>query len=196
MTRGATEPIKYLQAQFEQHSSLLVKLDALHWHIIGIVAGTAKEAVHERYWDEFENSYYQLVGDVAAHIQCAQNPVVPPNIQSLQIANISPAASEALSLIKLPAISLPQFHSSLGEWVHFRDSFKALINRNEALSNIERFHYLKSAVQGEAVRALKTLPVSDNHYEAAWEALCKRYQDIDELIDHHVGALVSIKNDP
>ena len=93
-TRSATDPIKYLQARFEQHSAILAKFDALHWRIIDIVKGTAEEAVHERYRDEFEDSYYQLVGDVTADIQCAQSPVVPPNMQGLRIANISPAASE------------------------------------------------------------------------------------------------------
>ncbi|KOX76554.1 hypothetical protein WN51_11760 [Melipona quadrifasciata] len=77
------------------------------------------------------------------------------------------ATSETLPSIRLPAIALPQFHGSLGEWFYFRDSFESLINRNESLSNIDRFHYLKSAVKGEPARALKTLPVSDSSYDAA-----------------------------
>ena len=94
--------------------------------------------------------------------------------------------AEAPSLTRLLAISLPQFHGSLGEWV--RDSFESLINRNESLRNIDRFHYLKLAVRGKPARALKTLPVSDSNYDTAWELLCKRYEDTNELIDHHVNA--------
>ena len=109
-THGATEPIESIQTRLDQNSSLLSRFDAIHWHIINIVAGTAEEAVHERYLDEFESTYYRVAGAIAAHIKRAQNPVVPPNIQGLRIANTSPAASETPSLVKLPAISLPQFH--------------------------------------------------------------------------------------
>ena len=123
------------------------------------------------------------MGAITAHIKRAQNPVVPHNMQGLWIANSSPAASK---MVKLAAISPPQFHGSLGEWVHFRDSFQSLINRNESLSNIERFHYPKSAVKGEAAWTLTTLPVSDSNYSATWE-------DTNELIDYHVDALFSLR---
>lgn len=61
-------------------------------------------------------------------------------------------------LKRLPQLSLysnftVHFH---GERIYSRDSFESLINRNEFLSNID---YLKSAVKGEPVHALKTLPV-------------------------------------
>ena len=113
-THGATEPIVSLQMRLDQNSSLLSRFDAINWRIIDIVAGTAEEAVHERNWDEFESSYYRVAGAIAAHIKRAQNLVVPPHIQGLRIANNSPAVTETPSLVKLPAISLPQFHGSLG----------------------------------------------------------------------------------
>ncbi|KOX76028.1 hypothetical protein WN51_12515 [Melipona quadrifasciata] len=68
-----------------------------------------------------------------------------------------------------------------------------MIHRNESLSNIDRFHYLRSAVKGEAARALKTFPVSDSNYEAAWKLLRKSYENSNELIDYHVGSLFSLK---
>ncbi|KOX69524.1 hypothetical protein WN51_06583 [Melipona quadrifasciata] len=81
-------------------------------------------------------------------------------MRDTQLTSTSSASPETPPLIRLPTIALPQFHGTLGEWVYFRDSFESLINRNESLSNIDRFHYLKSAVKG------KTLPVSNSNYDA------------------------------
>ena len=114
-------------------------------------------------------------------------------MQGLRIASTSPAVPETPSLVKLPAISLPQFHGSLGEWVPFRDSFESLIYRKESLSNIERFHDLKSALKGDAARALQTLPISDSNYSAAWDTLCVRYEDPNELIDYYVDAPFALR---
>ena len=77
--------------------------------------------------------------------------------------------------------------------MYFRDSFESLIHRNESLSNIERFHYLKSALKDEAARALKTLLVSDSNYAAALNTICVRYEDPNELIDYYVNALFSLR---
>ncbi|KOX80082.1 hypothetical protein WN51_08986, partial [Melipona quadrifasciata] len=74
----------------------------------------------------------------------------------------------------------------------FRDSFESLVNRNESL-DIDRFHYLRSVIKGEPARALKTLPVSNNNYDAAWELLRKRYEDTNELVDYHLDALFDLK---
>ncbi|KOX70440.1 hypothetical protein WN51_05394, partial [Melipona quadrifasciata] len=88
---------------------------------------------------------------------------------------------------------LPEFHGSLGEWVCFRDTFDSMVNRNESLTNIDRFHYLRSAIKGEPARALKTLPVSDSNYKTAWELLRKRYENTNELVDYHLDALFDFK---
>lgn len=76
-----------------------------------------------------------------------------------------------------------------GEWIYFRESFESLINRIESLSNIDRFHYLKSAVKAEPARALKTLLMSDSNYDTAWELLRKCY----ELIHYHASALFAFR---
>ena len=73
------------------------------------------------------------------------------------------------------------------------DSFESLIHRNESLSNIEPFHYLKSALKGDAARVLQTLPVSDSNYAAALDTLCVRYEDPNELNDYHVDALFALR---
>ncbi|KOX68287.1 hypothetical protein WN51_07968 [Melipona quadrifasciata] len=78
----------------------------------------------------------------------------------LRLTSASPVNTETPPVARLPVIALPQFHGALEEWVCFCDSFENMIHRNELLTNIDRFHYLISAVKGE---------LSDRNYEAAWE---------------------------
>ncbi|XP_076660027.1 uncharacterized protein LOC143363307 [Halictus rubicundus] len=67
------------------------------------------------------------------------------------------------------------------------DSFESLVNNNEALSNIARFHHLKSALRGEAARAIASLAVSDENYTVAWETLKERFEDVAiiHVVDTH-----------
>jgi Protein of unknown function (DUF1759) len=51
--------------------------------------------------------------------------------------------------IQLPAIPLPQFKGTIGDWVFFRDKFTALIIENESLNELQRLYYLKSSLIDE-----------------------------------------------
>ena len=81
-THSATEPIGSLQMRLDQNSSLLSRFDAIHWRIIDIVAGTAEEAVHELYRDEFVSTYYRVAGAIAAHISAHKILYFPPTYRS------------------------------------------------------------------------------------------------------------------
>lgn len=64
-----------------------------------------------------------------------------------------------------------------------------MINRNDSLSNIKRFYYLKCALKGEASRVLKSLEMSEDNYAAAWEQLHNRYENKDKRIDHYIEGM-------
>ncbi|XP_025264300.1 uncharacterized protein LOC112637855 [Camponotus floridanus] len=50
----------------------------------------------------------------------------------------------------LPRIKLPPFSGAYEDWPSFRDLFLSLVGENPSVSNIERFHYLRSCVKGSA----------------------------------------------
>jgi hypothetical protein len=57
---------------------------------------------------------------------------------------------EVTTKIKLPDIPLLVFSGNLNEWVYFREKFKALITDNAALHYVQKHHYLRNSLLGEA----------------------------------------------
>ena len=72
--------------------------------------------------------------------------------------------------VQLPKINMPQFAGNYHDWGSFRDLYKSLIHENKALSNVQKLHYLKSTVTGEAEQLLKQIQITDKNYEVAYNS--------------------------
>ncbi|KAJ0169299.1 hypothetical protein K1T71_015183 [Dendrolimus kikuchii] len=81
------------------------------------------------------------------------------------------------SLFKLPRIQLPNFGGNYAEWQTYYDMFMSMIHENVSLSAVQKLHYLKSTLSGEAESLIRNLPTTELNYEAAWEKLTKRYNN-------------------
>ncbi|XP_066603284.1 uncharacterized protein [Prorops nasuta] len=67
------------------------------------------------------------------------------------------APSAEINHIRLPVIDLPKF--------------------SVYVSGRDKFHYLKSCLQGEAATVIKSLAITSENYEIAWDTLVARYTD-------------------
>lgn len=52
-----------------------------------------------------------------------------------------------------------------------------MVNCNDSLSNIEKFHYLIFALKDEVSRVLTSLEMSEDNYAIAWRLLRDRYEE-------------------
>lgn len=52
--------------------------------------------------------------------------------------------------IKLPKIVIPIFSGNYSEWVTFKDLFESLVHNNKSINDVEKLHYLKGYLTGEA----------------------------------------------
>ena len=95
--------------------------------------------------------------------------------------------------IKLPTIELPKFRGELEEWLGFRDTFASLIHNNAAINNIQKFHYLRAALEGNAEQIIKSLEFSEANYTIAWEALRGRFDNKNLLVHNHIKAIFNIE---
>ncbi|XP_058128506.1 uncharacterized protein LOC131292787, partial [Anopheles ziemanni] len=102
------------------------------------------------------------------------------------------ATGNSLAGIKLPTISLPQFHGDYMEWLTFRDTFECLIHDNRDLPAIQKFHYLRAAIKGEAAQVIEAITISAANYEIAWQALTARYSNEYLLKKRHLQALFTM----
>nr|XP_034195322.1 uncharacterized protein LOC117611485 [Osmia lignaria] len=97
-------------------------------------------------------------------------PVAQSSFDESHVAN----SQNVVNSIKLPQITMPTFSGDFHEWENYRDLFLALVDQNAALTGVQRLHYLKSSLSGEAALTLKNIAVTESNYTTAWELLRKR----------------------
>lgn len=103
-----------------------------------------------------------------------------------------PRSSSTLSGLRLPRISLPDFNGDYKQWLTFYDTFLALIHENVELPPIQKFHYLRAAVKGEAAQIIETISISAANYPIAWQTLVTRYSNEYLLKKRHLQDLLEI----
>ncbi|XP_062713374.1 uncharacterized protein LOC134290289 [Aedes albopictus] len=99
-------------------------------------------------------------------------------------------APSTLKGLKLPTISLPEFSGDYKDWLAFHDTFLALIHTNTDVADIQKFHYLRAAIKGEAAQLIESIGISAANYPLAWDALVSRYANEYLLRKRHLQALL------
>lgn len=66
---------------------------------------------------------------------------------------------------RLPKLTLPKFRGDVTQWQGFWDSFNSSIHSNPQLSSIDKFNHLNSLLEGQALRAIQGLTLSDANYQ-------------------------------
>ncbi|XP_055605638.1 uncharacterized protein LOC129753814 [Uranotaenia lowii] len=94
--------------------------------------------------------------------------------------------------VRLPQIKLKSFDGNIDEWLSFRDLFTSLIHWKTELPEIEKFHYLKGCLEGEAKALIDPLKITKANYQIAWDTLVKRYHNNKVLKKRQVQALFKL----
>nr|CAI5859571.1 unnamed protein product [Callosobruchus analis] len=69
------------------------------------------------------------------------------------------------------------------------DIYESLIHKNELISEVQRFHYLRSSLTGEPAQLIKGVEFSSDNYSIAWDMLVQRYNNDDMLVHNYVKNL-------
>ncbi|XP_043263452.1 uncharacterized protein LOC122403788 [Colletes gigas] len=171
------------------NEAIYYKFESIQSKIESAVAETQDEAMHAAFRDTFETTYFDLMAKVEGYISRSRASTQPSPSPST-----TSAPTELPATPRLPTIVLPEFDGDYNNWLRFRDTFVSLIHQNVSLCNIQRFHYLNSALKGSAARVIRSLGVSDENYRLAWETLKNRYEDPKSLIYHHGNALLNLQS--
>ncbi|XP_046869264.1 uncharacterized protein LOC124461858 [Drosophila willistoni] len=97
-------------------------------------------------------------------------------LEEIGAAGSQPVATPATRDCELPKINIKPFGGDYKEWHAFKDLFESTIHGKTTLTNIQKFHHLKSCVIGEAAILIQHLPVVDANYVTAWKSLSDRYE--------------------
>lgn len=116
-----------------------------------------------------------------------------PTFPSRSSEALPPNVSICSRRSSLPRISLPHFSGDYHTWRSFHDLFSSIVVNNSELTDVERMHYLKTSLSGEAAQLVINLPVSGDTFALAWETLIARYENKRVLISAQLDKLFNIK---
>ena len=61
---------------------------------------------------------------------------------------------------------------------------------NTTITNIQKFHYLPLAINGDAKKVIQHVPVSEQGFRVAWEILVERYENESFIINTHIDNIM------
>ncbi|KAL0870369.1 hypothetical protein ABMA27_005379 [Loxostege sticticalis] len=177
--------IKELSIRLEKCQSLFSSFDDIQSQIEEL----SDDQMSER--EKIENDFFFLISSIQDILESAT-----PNSNSTcdDGCSVSKGSrTQDFNNIKLPTIKLPVFDGNYLKWLEFRDTFDSLINSNDSIPTINKFHYLRSSLEGSALVVIKSIEFTSKNYTVAWDLLCERYDNKNILINNHLKALCSIE---
>lgn len=144
--------------------------------------------------DTFENKFHETITKARNMIAIIQMPYTDAQRQQgAQLIN-QPINIIQQNKLRLPTIEIPKFDGSWETWLPFRDTFCSMVHDNNNLPCIDKLHYLRWALIGDAYKLIELLEVTNDNYLIAWEIVNKRYKGDKAIIQHHVQALINFPN--
>lgn len=161
--------IDYLKEQWARYCGL-------HEEILGVTGESCIDQQHALF-EPIEAGYIDAMSRLTTLKRNALQRENPTHVDGNQ-GNSS--NSNQLNVVATPPsylskIVLPIFDSGYIEWQGFCDLFTALVHTNTNLTAIEKFHYLKTSITGEAANLIAHITISNENYDVAWASLQNRY---------------------
>lgn len=110
----------------------------------------------------------------------------------IQNNGVGIATSSKQRRIKLPEAPMPTFDGKYENWLSFKNAFHNLIDSQTDLSDLDKLHYLKSALVGDAAHKVKIFTVDGINYTNAWELLERAYGVKRILVSQHLSAILNL----
>ncbi|XP_044586043.1 uncharacterized protein LOC123266074 [Cotesia glomerata] len=83
--------------------------------------------------------------------------------------------------VALSPLNINHFSGDYAKWPEFRDMFTSIVINCEGLQDVERLHYLKTHLTGQAAQLIASTPMCTENFASAWSAIQKRY-DVPRLL--------------
>ena len=119
----------------------------------------------------------------------ARNDNLEINENNDQVRDHTSNSNRRFPRVKYPDLKIPTFSGSFDTWLSFYDSFNSMIHNDPDLPTIQKFHYLKGCVTGDAANIISSLETTTENYKVAWDLLKNRDDNKKFIIDSHVKAL-------
>ncbi|XP_058840891.1 uncharacterized protein LOC131696364 [Topomyia yanbarensis] len=141
------------------------------------------ESQHMSTREKFETKFFRVKGALLSKIPDAPSQQLPADRAQQSNSSYAPG-------VKLPTITLPEFEGDYNQWLTFHDTFMALIHSSNEISTVQKFHYLRAALRGEAAQLIESLTISCMNYPVAWQILVDRYSNSYLLKKRHMHTML------
>lgn len=158
----------------------LERLDEL-WELMSEV--TSDIMAHDDFegttatFDKERSSWENLYYEVKSFLLDKLKDFTQPNLNQSTLPADQSTSSGSMDHVRLPPITLQKFDGNIDEWLSFRDLYTSLIHWKTDLPDVEKFHYLRSSLIGEALSHIANIKISKANYALAWETLTKEYNN-------------------
>jgi len=97
------------------------------------------------------------------------------------------------TLVKLSRLPIPTFDGdNICSFPGFWEAFCSLVDQNADMSDLDKLHYLRSALSGIALEAIQYLPLSSKSYGEAKEILKARFINKKLIVKEHLEILSNL----
>lgn len=162
----------YLESRLETLETYWSSFNNNHDQLVGAVPAKNRTEVpyfQQTVFEDLEELYYAYKGDLKTAISGL--------LKKSESQQDKPSQPPPPPEVKLPRITIPTFSGSYTEWQSFHDLFIALIHKNKSLEDVQKLHYLKSNLSGEAEALLRQFAITGDNYQEAWTILKSRYSN-------------------
>ncbi|XP_058816139.1 uncharacterized protein LOC131679424 [Topomyia yanbarensis] len=185
-TYNAETQCGQIQSRLDKMEKKWEEFEELQEEIAEMDENGDDEEENNRVFGRFENLYFELRAALLAK--------VAPSIHSTSNLDITVGRNSSSygfhTGVRLPQISLPDFDGDYRGWLSFKSTYESLIHESAELNDVQKFHYLKSALKGEAAKLIESLTITNGNYAIAWTTITKRYSNEYLLKKRHLQALM------
>lgn len=134
---------------------------------------------------EIQNTYYAIIARADQFLHAGQATPSAPRGSSDSPVTIASAPAT----IKLPELRLPTFDGTIEKWTSFYNAFSSSIDRNNDLTAVQKFDYLRSTLTGRAATCIESLSTTEANYADAIEILKNKFHCPRRTILLHCDAI-------
>ena len=181
---SAVEDKQWIKQSLQALKEKVETLRGLDNQIIELHGNLEEEDVEARIEKEIEDSdgVREEINRLILRLEEVLAPTGATNPQQMNVVvqsqseHATPSPSQQhVPKAKLPKLEVKKFSGRLQDWQEFWDSFQSSIDKNASLSAVDKFAYLRSLVQEPARSTIAGFALTSANYEAAVQALKKRY---------------------
>lgn len=176
-----------MQARLDTILGVLDSFNSVQGEIECIDQDPQSQQTHASERDAFESKYFRQIAQARRLLTATPSPLSEQGTDP-----VSNASNSSKIEVKLPQIHLPEFSGAYDKWTQYKETFEALISKNQSLSKVQKFYYLQASLKNEAAQVISSLTISEANYDIAWQLLSERYDNKKAIINAHIKGIFDL----